>query len=184
MQYTKNLVFFDLETQNLSDDVGGWNNKHLFKISIGVTFNTKNNDYNSYTEEKTDNLIEELSKADLIIGFNIKNFDFHVLQPYTTTVLHKLPTFDILETVYKELGFRLSLENLATTTLSIGKSSDGIQAVKWFRNGEIDKIIEYCKNDVKVTKDLFEFGINNGYLFYTNRQGIKTKVSFKFPFEL
>ena len=86
-----------------------------------------------------------------------------------------------MEAVYKELGFRLSLEHLGIATLSAGKSSNGIQAVEWFRKGEIDKVIEYCKNDVKITKDLFEFGIKNGYLLYTNRQNIITKIPFKFP---
>ena len=176
-----NLLFFDLETQNLSSDVGGWNNKHLFKLSVGVTYNTKHNNFNHYTEENVDMLIKELKSADLIVGFNIKNFDLQVLQPYSNMDLSTLPVFDILETVHKELGFRLSLEHLGIATLSAGKLGDGIQAVEWFRKGEIEKVIEYCKNDVQITRDLFEFGVKYGYLLYTNRQGSLTRIPFKFP---
>lgn len=176
----KNLVFFDLETQNLSHDVGGWGNIHLMKMSVGITYNTKNNNFKVYREENIDELIEELKNADLIIGFNIKNFDFTVLKAYTNLNFNTLYVFDILEYIQKELGFRLSLEHLSMTTLSIGKSGDGIQAVEWYRKGELEKVIEYCKIDVQIIKDLFEFGIKYGYLLYTNRECKLTRIPFKF----
>jgi DEAD/DEAH box helicase domain-containing protein len=84
--------------------------------------------------------------------------------------LKTLPTFDILEDIYNRLGFRLSLDHLAKETLNRGKTADGLQAVEWFRNGEMDKLTEYCRQDVRVTRDLFEYGLKNGHLIYREKR--------------
>ena len=121
-------------------------------------------------EDEMDALFEHLEKAALIVGFNIKGFDYKVLGAYTNKVLFKLPTFDMLADVHKKLGFRLSLDHLAQETLNTKKTADGLQAVAWFRKGEMEKIIEYCKQDVAVTRDLFQFGLENGHLIYREKR--------------
>jgi len=99
----------------------------------------------------------------------IKRFDYTVLSAYAGKKLRDLPTFDILEDVFQRLGFRLGLDHLAVETLGTGKSADGIQAVEWFRQGEMEKLTEYCKQDVAATRDLFLYGINNGHLIYRTK---------------
>ncbi|MBW1852612.1 MAG: DUF1998 domain-containing protein, partial [Deltaproteobacteria bacterium] len=164
------VLVFDLETQKLAQDVGGWHNTHLMRVSVGVVFDSLEKRFTAYGEDKIDTLLAHLEQADLIVGFNIKRFDYRVLGAYTTKDLNALPTFDILEDVHKRLGFRLSLDHLAGETLKSGKTADGLQAVEWFRNGEMEKLTEYCRQDVMVTRDLFEYGLKNGQLIYREKQ--------------
>ena len=163
------IIYFDLETRKLAQDVGGWRNIHLMGVSVAVIYDSIEKCFLSYTEEKIPELLTYLQKADLIVGFNIKSFDYTVLSAYAGKKIKYLPTFDILEDVFKRLGFRLGLDHLAGETLGTGKSADGIQAVEWFRQGEMEKLTEYCKQDVAATRDLFLYGINNGHLIYRTK---------------
>ena len=164
------IIFFDLETQKLAQDVGGWNNCHLMRISVAVTYDSIEKCFFSYTEERVEELIQQLEKADLIVGFNVKRFDYAVLSAYTSLNLRKLPTFDILEDIYRRLGFRLGLDHLAKETIDHGKSADGLQAVEWFRQGDMEKLTDYCRQDVAATRDLFNYGLENGYLIYRSKK--------------
>jgi DEAD/DEAH box helicase domain-containing protein len=163
------IIYLDLETRRLAQDVGGWRNIHLMGVSVAVVYDSIEGCFLSYTEEKIQELLARLKKADLIVGFNIKRFDYTVLSAYAGKKLRDLPTFDILEDVFQRLGFRLGLDHLAVETLGTGKSADGIQAVEWFRQGEMEKLTEYCKQDVAATRDLFLYGISNGHLIYRTK---------------
>jgi DEAD/DEAH box helicase domain-containing protein len=100
------------------------------------------------------------------------------LRPYAPdTRFASLPTLDLLLEIYKILGFRLSLDTIASASLGQGKTADGIQSVAWFRGGELDKVAEYCKTDVDVTRRVYEFGRDNGYIFYKSKLGSKLKVA-------
>ena len=166
-----NVAFFDLETQRLAEEVGGWGNVHLMRLAVGVLYDKGSNGFEIFAEEQVENLIERLRGYDLVVGFNIKRFDYRVLGAYTGFDLGELPTFDILEDIYQRLGFRLSLGHLAEQTLGKGKIADGIQAVRWLREGKLDAVIEYCKDDVAITRDLFDFGLSHGYLVYQTKDG-------------
>lgn len=167
------VLCLDLETQKTARDVGGWKNTHLMRISVAVLFDSLENRFHTFEEEELDALLDRLDKADLIIGFNIKGFDYRVLGAYTNRDLKTLPTFDILEDVYKRLGFRLSLDHLANETLGQRKTADGLQAVEWFQKGEMEKLAAYCQNDVATTWNLFQFGLENGHLVYKQKQAEK-----------
>jgi DEAD/DEAH box helicase domain-containing protein len=164
------IVFLDLETQKLADEVGGWQNTHLMRVSVAVLFDSLENRFMVYDEDQIDLLLAQLEKADLIVGFNIKRFDYRVLSAYTNKSLELLPTFDILEDVFRRLGFRLSLKHLAAETLDQQKTADGFQAVEWFRQGYMDELIEYCRQDVAVTRDLFRFGLENAHLVFREKK--------------
>jgi DEAD/DEAH box helicase domain-containing protein len=164
------LLFFDLETQKTAEDVGGWQNTHLMRVSVAVVFDSLENRFLVYDEDRIEALLARLDKADLIVGFNIKRFDYRVLSAYTSKALRELPTFDILEDIYDRLGFRLALDHLATETLNRGKTADGLQAVQWFEEGKLDKLIEYCRNDVTVTRDLFLYGLKNEHLVFRKKR--------------
>ena len=102
-------------------------------------------------------------------SFNIKRFDYGVLSAYASVDLSALPTFDMLEDIYRRLGFRLGLDHLAQATLNRGKTAHGLQAVEWYRQGEMEKLIEYCRQDVMVTRDLFLYGLQKGHLVYREK---------------
>jgi len=172
----KNIVYFDIETQKLADDVGGWSNISLMKLAVAVAYSTRNGEYSVYLEKDAQKLVHQLVVADLIVGFNVKRFDYIVIKPYTDISLCELPTLDMLEDIYQTLGFRVSLDKLASATLGEKKLADGVQAVQWYKKGKIDKIIEYCKKDVEITKRLHEYGCKQGFVCFTGRGGVKQPI--------
>jgi len=166
----KRILYFDLETQKSAAEVGGWQNIHLMMVSVAVLFDSLEDRFYIFSEEEIGGLLEHFIGADLVIGFNLKRFDYTVLQAYTAKNLQEIPTFDILENIYNRLGFRLSLDHLVKETLNKEKSADGLQALEWFKAGEIERLTEYCKHDVLLTRDLFHHGLEKGYLVYRNKR--------------
>lgn len=164
-----NIGYLDIETQRLADEVGGWNNKHLMRVSVAVLYESASAMFHVYRENDLPRLFEKLGELDLIVGFNIIPFDYEVLKPYAVGGLPRDKTFDILTEVTKHLGHRLSLSHLGEATLGAPKGADGIQAVKWFREGAWEPLIEYCRQDVAITRDLFLHAVEKGYLLYTDR---------------
>jgi DEAD/DEAH box helicase domain-containing protein len=113
----RDIVYFDLETQRTANDVGGWSNKDRMGMSIGVTYSTAAGEYRIYAESEVDALIKQLRRADLVVGYNVINFDFHVLMGYTSLDLPEfLPTLDLMVDVETAIGHRLPLESLAQGT--------------------------------------------------------------------
>jgi DEAD/DEAH box helicase domain-containing protein len=165
------LGFFDLETQRLAEEVGGWGNKHLMRLSVGVVYDSLDSRFHHYREADIQPLIEHLKKFDLVVGFNVKNFDYGVLKGYSSFDFNSLPTLDLLEDVFSFLGFRLSLDHLGQKTLGTPKSGNGLLAVQWFREGNFEPLIEYCRQDVEITKSLFEFGQKNGHVLFESKAG-------------
>jgi DEAD/DEAH box helicase domain-containing protein len=108
---------------------------------------------------------------DLVVGFNIKRFDYKVLSGYSGFDFDQLPSLDLLTLVYDQLGFRLSLDHLAEATLGVGKTASGLDALRWWQEGRLDDIIAYCRADVRITRDLYRFALKNGYLLYRERAG-------------
>ena len=172
----KNIVYFDLETQKSADEVGGWNQISKMGMSIGVTYSTAHGGYKIYGEKEVNELITELQRADLVVGFNNLRFDYEVLHGYTAFDLRQLPTLDMLVELQKTLQHRLSLDAIATATFGVEKTAEGMQAIRWYREGKLLEIAEYCCYDVKLTKLVYEYGAEKKQLFYTNRFGKKLSV--------
>jgi len=175
-----NNIFFDIESQNLFSDVGGREHIDKLLVACAVTWSTATNDFHVYWEKDVAALVDELKSAEKVIGFNLRGFDYLVLQPYVPNFrFGSLPTLDLMFDLQKTLGFRLSLDAIAGATLGAAKTADGVQSVEWFRDGELDKVAEYCKADVDITRRVYEFGRDNGHIFYTSRMGSKLKVEVK-----
>ena len=169
------ILYFDLETQKSADDVGGWDKVHKMKLAVGVVWDSLEQKFFSYIDSEASQLVEKLKTADLVVGFNVAKFDYGVLQPYATKMdfdLEEITTFDMLIDINKKLGHRLSLNHLAENTLNAKKSADGLVSLQWYKEGKIDKIIEYCKQDVEITRDLFLYGESHGYVKYSTRSGV------------
>lgn len=161
-------IFFDLETKLWSTEVeGGWNNIRGFGMAIAVTWNEVN-DFRTWFESDASELVKELCRADKVIGFNNIGFDNEVLTAYASNV-HQLldwKSFDILADVYSRLGFRVSLEDLSMSTLGKSKSGKAEDAIVWFRQGQIEKVVEYCQTDVELTRELYRYGQEHGFVCY------------------
>ena len=176
---SKNILYFDLETQKSADEVGGWGNISKMGISIGVTYSTAAGEYKIYGEKQVNDLITELQRADLVVGFNNLRFDYEVLHGYTALDLTQLPTLDMLVVLSETLGHRLSLDSIATATFDVEKTAEGLQAIRWFKEGKLAEIAEYCCYDVKITKLVHEYGASQKQLHYSNRFGKKLAVPVK-----
>ncbi len=172
------ILYFDLETQKSADEVGGWGNSHKMGLAVGAVWDSLEKKYLTYLEEEASDLVKKLVTADLVVGFNVIGFDYAVLQPYANDLhidLQEINTFDMLTDVHRKLNHRLSLNNLAQITLGAEKSADGLVSLRWYKeylqgdSAKLDKIIEYCKKDVEITRDLFLFGEKNGYVEYESR---------------
>lgn len=172
----RNLVYFDLETQKSADEVGGWNNIRDMRMSVGVTFSSQRGSYQIYGEKQVNDLVAELMRADLVIGFNNLRFDYEVLHGYTVIDLRQVPTLDMLVELQKQLPHRLSLDSIAVSTLGVEKTAEGMQAIDWFRQGKLMEIAEYCCYDVKITRMVHEYGAHHRQLFYRNKFGNKLSV--------
>jgi DEAD/DEAH box helicase domain-containing protein len=167
---------FDLETQRSAAEVGGWHRANLMMISCIVLYDSKQDRFINFMENQIPNFIECLQSFDLVVGFNIKRFDYQVLKGYSDFDFMQLNNLDILEEVKNYLGFRLSLSHLAQTTLGVDKTADGLQALQWWKQGRILEIIKYCRQDVRITRDLFRYGRKNGHLMFTNRLDKITRI--------
>ena len=185
------ILYFDLETKYSAEEVGGWSNIMDMGMSVGILHDTHDGDFHVYLEHQVPALIAHLRKSDLIVGFNHVEFDLRVLAGHQPTSdlrhqvyleLRGLEHFDILLELKKVLGHRLRLDSLARSTLGEGKSADGLQALKWYKEGRMDLIVEYCKQDVDVTRRLYEYALEKGELSYDSRSGLKTvKLNWHLP---
>ena len=163
-RFMKKIVF-DIETRNIFQDVGSNDPKDL-DISVVCLYDYETDAYSSYLQEDFGKLWPILENADMLITFNGDHFDIPLLDKYYPGDLTKIKSLDILKEVKKSLGFRLKLDSIATATLGTGKSGHGLEAVTWWKNGEIEKLIKYCIDDVKVTKDVYDYALKNGLLKY------------------
>ena len=175
----RNIIYFDLETQKSAEEVGGWGHIARMGMSVGVTFSTGRGEYRIYGEKQVDDLLKDLQRADLVVGFNILRFDYEVLHGYTSFDLRQLPTLDMLVELQNQLRHRLSLDAIATATFGVEKTAEGLQAIRWFKEGRLAEIAEYCCYDVKITRLVHEYGVRHRQLLYHNRFGKKMTVPVK-----
>ena len=165
---TEKLVL-DLETQREFNEVEG-RKPELLGVSVVGLYSYEENRYDAYLEaDLSTKLAPRLQNAELLIGFNIRRFDMPVLQPYLSYSVTTLPVLDIMEEIVKNLGHRLSLDSIAQATLGKGKSGSGLDALRWFKEGRFDLITKYCLDDVRLTKEVYDYGKQHGRLFATSR---------------
>ncbi len=173
---------FDVETRRSAAEVGGWHRAEKMGISIAILYDSGPDEFFVYRDDELAAMIDRFQELDLVVGFNNKRFDNLVLSAYTSFALATLPTLDILEVVKNRLGYRLSLDHLAEQTLGVKKSADGLQALQWYKEGRLDLISEYCRQDVEITRDLFLYGLENGFLLFKNKAGNKVRCPVEFGF--
>jgi ATP-dependent helicase YprA (DUF1998 family) len=172
-------VLFDVETLRSAAEVGGFGNCHRMGVAIAVACFLEDGSFASFGERQVHELAAALRQATLVIGFNVKRFDYAVLAGYTGEDYRRtLPTLDLLEDIHTRLGFRVGMGRLALDTLGLGKSADGLQSLAWVREGRLDLVESYCRRDVEILRDLYLHGRREGCLFYHDqRRDVRLRLS-------
>ena len=169
-------VVFDIETTNIFSDVGS-NNPALLDLAVVGIYDSETQAYSCYEKNELQKLWPILEKAEIIIGFNSEHFDIPLLNKYYSGDLAKIKSVDLMKEIKISLGRRIGLGHVAESTLGIGKSGHGLDAIEWWKRGEKDRVKKYCLQDVKVTKELYEFALKNQFVL--SREGtssIKIKL--------
>ncbi len=180
-QKSLHFAVFDIETQRSAQEVGGWNKARDMGVSCAVLYDSEQKEYIPFAEQDIPDLIRRLMKVDLVIGFNIRRFDYQVLGPYTQNSLHRLPTLDLLQDIRSRLGYGLSLDHLAGATLGVHKTGNGLQAVRWWKEGKVDKIMDYCQEDVALTLGLYLHGRDNEHILFYNKAKKLVQLAVDWP---
>lgn len=173
MPNTARYIVLDLETQKGFHEVDR-KKLHLLKVSVACIYDSKTDAYLAFEEKEMAKLEEVLKTADLIIGFNIRDFDFEVLAPYLMTPVKNLPVLDLLVEIEKVRGHRVSLQSLAQATLKSSKSGSGWDAIRLYKEGRMDELKQYCIDDVRITKEIYEYGIKHGKVFFISNRDYQT----------
>ena len=177
-------IIFDIETKNIFADIGSDKAEDL-DISILSLWDSETDKYYSFLEEDFEKMWPFFEKADMLVTFNGNFFDIPLLQKYANKInldLKKIYHLDIFEEFRKASGRKIGLDSIAETTLGSSKSANGLQAVAWWNEGKIDEIIKYCEQDVKVTKDLYDYIFENKKAFFVDRntgEKIEVKIDSK-----
>ncbi len=165
-------ITFDTETSNLFQDVGS-NDPAKLTLSVVCIHDSLTDSYSSYLEEDLGKLWPILEKTDMLIGFNSDHFDIPLLNKYYPGNLTKIKSLDLLKEVRASLGRRIKLDDLAEATLGKKKTGHGLEAIVWWKNGEKDKVIKYCLEDVKITKEIYEYARVHKHLKYKEGNIVK-----------
>jgi DEAD/DEAH box helicase domain-containing protein len=178
-----NEVVLDIETQNTFDEVGGYFTDKL-KVSLVGVYYYETDTYESYLEHELPQMFSRLERSGRIIGYNSIGFDMPVLNNYYAGDLLKLSQLDLLVQIQKTLGYRIKLDSVAQSTIGTKKSAHGLQAVQWWKEGNIEAIREYCLQDVKVTKEVYEYGAKHGCILFDDKMGERHAVAVDFSAKL
>lgn len=166
-------VVLDVETQRGFNEVDR-KKLHLLKISVACAYDSKTDSYHAYEEKELMKLEELLRSADLVVGFNVRDFDLEVLAPYCLSSVKALPVLDLLVEFEKVRGHRISLQSVAQATLKSSKSGSGWDAIQMFKDGKIEELKKYCLDDVKITKEVYEYALKNKKLFFISNRDYQT----------
>ncbi len=164
-QTNMRYIIFDIETQNTFDQVGSRDVLAL-DISLLVIYDSKTDSYKSYMHDELDALWPIIEKTDMLVGYNSDHFDIPLLNKYYPGDLTAIKSLDLMVEIQKSLGRRLRLDDVAEATLGINKSGNGLDAIRWWQEGEIEKIKKYCQRDVEITKKVFDYIIEHKSVKY------------------
>ena len=176
------VLAIDLETKNMSYDIGGFGNTHMFQVSTVATWDGANGTV--YVDEAVDSfaksghiikplselkydLDNHLEKGGVLLGHNIKAFDLPILRDSMdifciNKYLKSEKFIDTSRILMKEHGERSQLKNLVKYTMNDAKLMDSADAPKLWKMGQYDEVVEYCMKDTQLVFDLWKYGQENG----------------------
>ncbi|KKQ91767.1 MAG: DEAD/DEAH box helicase domain protein [Microgenomates group bacterium GW2011_GWC1_39_7b] len=186
-------VIFDTETKKFFDEIDGYDASKLGVSIASVYSRTLDGDFKvidgkmqSFWEKDFNEMFKLFERADRIIGFNSIGFDVPALSPYFPGHWSKLKHFDILDSIKKIEGKRVSLDSLAKATLGSRKNDSGENAVKYWKAGDTEslaKLRKYCEMDVEITTKIYDHALQNGFLKYIDfwNETHEVKLDFSYP---
>ena len=174
------FVVFDVETRRSAAEVGGWHMASRMGVSVAVAYDSRDGSFHAFGEDSLDGLFRLLRSGPLVVGFNSLRFDYAVLAPFAPYDMRVLPTLDLLKHMESRLHYRVSLDNVGQATLGEAKSADGLQALRWWKEGRLDEIAAYCRRDVDITRRIYEFGCRHGYVLFSNKAGQRVRLPVDF----
>ena len=177
------VIALDIETKNLSTEIGGWGNTHMFVVSTVATWDGQigkiyvERDITDKIVAKSNTQIlpmrqlkydlEEIYKSGKkLLGHNIGAFDSPVLRDSldiycVRKILNDEQYIDTSREITKQYGERISLQNLVDNTLGESKSMESAMAPALWKAGEYQEVVDYCLKDCKLVYDLYNHGIDN-----------------------
>ena len=171
------IVYFDLETQKIASEMGGWGHIDKMGLAVAVLYHSDRSAYEVYLEKDAERLISDLRRADLVVGFNVIRFDYAVLSAYSVFDFSTVPTLDLMVSLEERIGHRVGLDAVADATCGVKKTSSGMEAIQWWREGKHAQVAEYCCYDVKATKLVHEHGVRTGKVsFVSHKTMLKQQV--------
>ncbi|MEN8253134.1 MAG: ribonuclease H-like domain-containing protein [Patescibacteria group bacterium] len=179
-------VILDVETKKTFDAVGGFFPDRLGVSFVGVCVRegvSGEGKMQSYFEKDLPKLFELLERADVVIGFNVDGFDMQTFSSYYQGDITAIPTLDLMLRIKDSVGHRISLDAAAQETLGIGKTGDGLDAIKYYERQQWDELEKYCLQDVKVTRDLYDYGLSKGKVKFKNKWNRLIEASVDFSFK-
>lgn len=159
------IITFDIESISDSFVRGRIDVDQQELIVVGI-HDSETDEYSSFTKEELPQLWTLLERTDMLIGFNSDSFDIPLLNRYYPGDLTKIKSLDLLTEVQKALGRRIRLDALAQATLGRGKTGDGAKAGIWWKEGKFDLVKKYCIEDVRLTRELYDYTLKHGHLKY------------------
>ncbi len=170
------IIVLDIETKNTFLEVGR-DNFEALEISLIGFYSYKQDKFFSFNENEIERAAEFLKKAGLLVGFSISRFDLPVLKHHFGRLAgwedfdpFLIPRVDLLDEIEFSLGQRVGLNILAKTNLGFGKNGKGLEAPNLYREGRLEELKNYCLNDVKITKDLYELAKKQGFLMIPQKE--------------
>lgn len=170
-------LVFDIETQNFFTDPDvGWDNFSALKISVVCAYSYLEDAYFSFEEHEMEKLAELFSRAGRIVGFSMNRYDVPVLHHYFQRLRTATPNIwekeriDLLEEIEMAAGSRVSLSKLAEANLGVKKERHGSEAITLYREGKMKELKEYCLNDVRLTKELYDLSRKQNYLLMPDKK--------------
>lgn len=178
-------IILDVETKKTFNQVGGSFPDRLGVSFVGVNVRERIGDKGemlSFFEKDLAKLFPLLEKADVVIGYNIDGFDIPALTPYYSGEIELLPTLDVMDRIKESFGHRIKLDSVAKETLGLGKIGNGLDAIRFYKNQQFEELKKYCLQDVRITRDIYDYGVRNGKVKFRNKWNryIECDVDFSF----
>ncbi len=178
-------IFLDVETKKTFDEVGGFFPEKLGISFVGIVIRdgmSGKGEPRGFFENDLPDLFPILETADVVVGFNIDGFDMPTMIGYYSGDITQIPTLDVMTRIQDSVGHRIGLDAVAHETLGVGKSGNGLDAIKYYRTGQLDKLRDYCMQDVAVTRDIYDYGLAKGKVKFRNKwhRLIECDVDFSF----
>ncbi len=200
MKKENKIIIFDCEiisAINLKTELkdiktcAGWDDFKNMGISVICAFDYQTGRYRVFTTDNMDDFRSLVDRTDIVIGYNSLTFDNPLCRANQINV-EDSKSWDLLKEILLSAGIEepfednsyetFSLSACAFANLGIRKKSDGADApIQWQRR-RIGTVIDYCLNDVFLTKGLFELVRKRGYII--DPRDPSNRITIPFPHEI